>query len=143
MLVITTVVLLRFVVLGDTIEMQDKRLGINMTSTERAFVLNEMRSFLAGIQGITQASLDNDMEKVAKIAKPLGMSVAKQRPKGLSGKLPLGFKQLGFGVHEDFDMLYRDAKSFADVEHTLSQLADVMNKCVACHATYQIVVDEN
>jgi hypothetical protein len=53
--------------------MEDKRLGINMTSAERAFILAEMRYFLAGIQSITQASLDGDMKKVVKIAKPFSL----------------------------------------------------------------------
>lgn len=120
--------------------MKDGRIGVSMTETERAFVLDEMRDFLAGVQGITQASLDGDMEKVAKIAKPLGMSVASHAPRGLVGKLPLEFKKLGFGIHDDLDQLARDSIDLGDPQHTMSQLATAMNKCVACHATYQIVV---
>jgi hypothetical protein len=59
------------------------------------------------------------------------------------GKLPLGFKQLEFGVHYDFDAIARDAEYLAEPQHTLSQLATAMNKCVACHAGYQITVVNN
>ncbi len=140
MALLTITVVLRLVVLGDTTEMEDDRLGINMTPYERTFVLNEMRDFLAGVQGITQACLDNDMQRAANIAKPLGMDVASHAPKGLLGKLPLEFKQLGFGIHHDLDQLAMDARDLADPQHTLRQLATAMNKCVACHAAYQIKV---
>lgn len=139
---ITLGIVLKFVVLGDTIEIEDSRITINMTASERAFVLDEMRTFLVGVQGITQASLEGDMEKVVAIAKPLGTAVAAHAPKGLMGKLPIKFKKLGFGIHTDFDQLALDAHDLADSKHTLTQLATAMNKCVACHAAYQIRVTE-
>ena len=142
MSVLTVGLFLRFVVIGETVDLKDERIGVKMTEVERAFVLQEMRDFLVGVQGITQASLAGDMEKVAQIAAPLGMSVASHAPKGLIGKLPLEFKKLGFGIHEDLDQLARDAVDLGDPEHTMQQLTTAMNKCVACHAAYQIVVVE-
>ena len=59
-------------------------------------------------------------------------------PAGLAAKLPLEFKTLGHGVHEDFDRIAMDAEAMNDARLSLRQLGETMKKCVACHATYQI-----
>ena len=56
----------------------------------------------------------------------------------LIGKLPLEFKQLGFSVHRDFDQIALDAESLGDRDHTLKQLAVLMQKCVVCHASHAL-----
>lgn len=48
------------------------------------------------------------------------------------------FMQPGMSVHQGFDHIATDAESLKDPRHTLRQLSDVMRKCVACHASYQI-----
>ena len=61
-------------------------------------------------------------------------------PPALIGKLPLTFKKLGFAAHSQFDQLALDAEQLGDPLHTREQLTDLMNNCVACHATYSLVV---
>ncbi|MCR4300316.1 MAG: hypothetical protein NUV51_01765, partial [Sulfuricaulis sp.] len=61
-------------------------------------------------------------------------------PPGLAAKLPLEFKTLGHSVHNDFDRIAMDAVAMNDVQLSLRQLGKTMNKCVACHATYQIAL---
>jgi len=50
----------------------------------------------------------------------------------------LEFRQLGFSVHREFDQIAMDAESLKDVSTTLGQLSATLQKCVSCHATYQI-----
>ncbi len=46
-------------------------------------------------------------------------------------KLPLEFKTLAFGVHRGFDSIAMDAESIGMPKHTLDQLSEVLQKCVA------------
>lgn len=131
---------LKFLVLGKTEPGTDGRVAVVLDASERAFVLNEMRQFLAGIQAMLEAAERNDPAAVAQAARLLGMAAAHNVPAGMAAKLPLEFKTLGFSVHGDFDRLAMDAESMQDVRLSLQQLSETMKKCVACHATYQIAV---
>jgi uncharacterized protein YggL (DUF469 family) len=68
----------------------------------------------------------------------MGQKMVHEVPPALRAKLPLEFRQLGFSVHRDFDQIALDAESLKDVSHSLNQLSDTLQKCVGCHATYQI-----
>jgi hypothetical protein len=78
------------------------------------------------------------MATVAKYAQSIGMVMGRQAGGHLHHVLPMEFKQLGMSVHQDFDMIAVDAESYNDPKHTLQQLGDTMNKCIACHTVYQI-----
>ena len=121
----------------------DQRQRLELSEIQRAHVLAEMRALLSGVQGIVSALGDNDLPRVAQTARPLGMSMARKAEDHLKGLLPQEFMQLGMAVHRDFDQLATDAESIADVNITLGQLGDLMNKCVACHNAYQIRVSES
>jgi hypothetical protein len=41
-------------------------------------------------------------------------------------------------VHQDFDRIALDAETMGDTRHALTQLGETLNKCVACHAMYQL-----
>lgn len=134
---------LKFLVLGQTAPAPDGRTAIILNGAERQLVLGEMRQFLAGVQTITGALAHEpvsraDLETIAKTARALGTSASRRTPPSLMAKLPLGFKRLGLSVHHDFDQIAQDAEDLGDPKHTLGQLSATLNKCVACHAAYQI-----
>lgn len=120
----------------------DQRIRLPLTAAERDIVLGEMRGLLTSSQAILAAALDGDLGRAAQAARAAGMGEVEHIPaeiRGpLIGKLPLEFKQLGFSVHRDFDQIALDAESLGDRDHTLKQLAQLMQKCVACHASYAI-----
>jgi hypothetical protein len=120
----------------------DERARLPLTVAERDFVLAEMRGLLTSSQAILDAALANDLKRAAQAARAAGMGEVENIPmeiRGpLIGKLPLEFKQLGLSVHRDFDQIALDAESLGDRDHTLRQLAQLMQKCVACHASYAI-----
>jgi hypothetical protein len=64
--------------------------------------------------------------------------MAHEVPPALRAKLPLEFRQLGSSVHREFDQIALDADGLKDVSYSLNQLSATLQKCVACHATYQI-----
>lgn len=116
----------------------DSRIVLELTPSERAMILDEMRMFLDGVQKMTAAFGKQDMPAVAEAARGLGQKLVHEVPPELRAKLPMGFRQLGFSVHGDFDQIALDADSLKDVSTSLNQLSATLQKCMACHATYQI-----
>ncbi|MDO9009560.1 MAG: hypothetical protein Q7U80_15185 [Thiobacillus sp.] len=116
----------------------DTRSTLTLTPTERAMILEEMRLFLAGVQTMTGALAKPDMAAVAQAARGMGQKMVHEVPPALRAKLPQEFRQQGFSVHRDFDQIALDADSLQDVSHSLNQLSATLQKCVSCHATYQI-----
>ncbi len=116
----------------------DGRAVLELTPAERAMILGEMRTFLVGVQKLTGALAHEDMMGAAEAARGLGQVMVHELPPGLRAKLPQEFRQLGFSVHREFDQIALDAEGMKDVSHSLSQLAATLQKCVACHASYQI-----
>jgi len=123
-------------------EKLDTRQILIVTEEQRNHILAEMRALLAGSQAILTALSKDDMNAVAESAKPLGMGMAHKAEDHLKGVLPKAFMQLGMTVHQDFDQIAAHAKSTKDSKQILSQLSQSMNKCMACHATYQIRITQ-
>jgi hypothetical protein len=116
----------------------DTRTVVKLTPPQRAMVLTEMRQFLAGLQQITAALAQDDMERVAGVAHSLGSPMTHHMPADLKQALPEEFRKLGFSVHADFDQIALDAAELGDSGHTLSQLGETLSKCNACHDAYRI-----
>lgn len=124
-------------------EESDTRTVVQLSPAHRAVVLNEMRQFLSGLQQISAALSEDDMETVASVARSLGSPMTQHVPPDLKQALPEGFRKLGFSVHSDFDRIALDAESLGDGKHTLSQLGETLSKCVSCHGAYQILQKTN
>ena len=116
----------------------DGRAILELDPDERAMILEEMRLFLGGVQKMTDALGRQDMPAAAEAARGMGKKMVHEVPPALRAKLPMEFRQLGFSVHRDFDQIALDAESMKDVSTTLNQLSATLQKCVSCHATYQI-----
>ena len=116
----------------------DGRAVLELNPAERAMILEEMRMFLDGVQKMTGALGRQDLPAAAGAARALGQKMVHEVPPALRAKLPLEFRQLGFSVHRDFDRIALDADTLKDVSYTLDQLSTTLQKCVSCHATYQI-----
>lgn len=129
----------QFIIRGNVAPSNDQRTAIVLTDGERNLVLAEMRDFLIAVQQITRAAAAEEMEAVATAAKRVGRAAQQQVPLSLVGKLPAGFKQLGFETHGGFDRLAVDAEQFGDREHILGQLGELMDNCIGCHAAFKLV----
>lgn len=117
---------------------KDERTALNLNANEAALVRTEMRQFLNGVAQIIDAANKNDMKAAAAAAKPLGMAANREVMMSLAPKLPMEFRSLGGATHQSFDQIAMDAESMEDPKHTLNQLAEAMQRCVACHATFRI-----
>lgn len=134
--------LYKFIIQGST-TMEDQRVVIHLNESEHLLVLSEMRNFLISVQKITQGIASDDMEVIMRAAKQSGNATQAGMPGSLVGKLPIEFKRMGFDTHSRFDQIALDAESFADKEHSLNQLAELMRNCIACHETYQFKTASN
>ena len=132
----------KFILSGDVIKSVDGRLAVQLTEDERDLVLAEMRTFLDSVQKITQGIAKNDFASAGEAARKVGRAAQQDMPGSLVGKLPLEFKKLGFDTHSKFTQLALDAKQMADTEHTMNQLSELLENCVACHATFKFEVAE-
>lgn len=126
----------RFIVAGDTGPVEDGRTTIRLTPGERTLVLREMRGFVDGTRLVLEAALRNDMPAVAKAAQDLGLSRAHDAPPALFGRLPLEFKAMAMDLHRAFDQLAADAGTVGRPEHSLAQLARILERCSSCHAAW-------
>ncbi len=118
----------------------DNRQILDLTESQRHYVLTEMRDLLAGTQNILAALAKNDMAAVAEHARALGFDMKHKAENPLHHVLPKEFMQIGMPMHKEFDVIAADAAALKDPKHTLQQLSATMGKCIACHATYQVQV---
>ena len=139
LLAVSGVLVTKFVIVGNTVQGTDNRIAIVVQPAERNLVLTEMRAFLVSVQAVMNAALAGDMSAVAKAARKSGVPSQDQVPSSLVGKLPLSFKTMGFDTHRAFDQLALDAEQLGDPEHSLQQLGNLMNNCIACHQAYRLV----
>ncbi len=133
----------KFIIQGDVSQIDDNRVAIQLTKGERDLVLSEMRVFLQSVQQITSGISKEDMELVASSARNSGSSAQIAVPGTLIGKLPIGFKKLGFDTHAKFDELALDAQQLGDSNHTLSQLSTLLENCVSCHAAFRFEIESS
>ena len=118
----------------------ERRTVLALTPDERGILLEEMHAFLAGVQTLTDALARQDFPVAAQAARALGPAMGHGVPAAMRAKLPLEFRQLGASTHADFSQIAMDAETLGDVSHSLTQLSATLQKCVACHTTYQVRV---
>lgn len=128
----------KFIITGSTEPAEDGRVAVVLAPGERTLVLREMRGFVAGVQQIADALSRDDMKGVADAARAMGSARMHAAPVAMLGKLPIGFKELAFGVHRGFDTIAVDAESIGTPKHSLAQLSGILQQCAACHAAYAL-----
>ena len=128
----------KFIVAGSVAKADDGRLAVTLEPAERALMLREMREFVVALQAAADGLARDDMKAVAKASRAMGTARSHDVPVAMMGKLPLEFKALALSLHRDFDTIAMDAEGIGMPKHTLGQLADALQKCVACHNRYQV-----
>jgi len=131
---------LKFLVLGQTAPGDDGRTAVLLSPGERQKVLAEMRQLLEAVQGVLAALAEGDRARAAAAAEAVGMQATSTMDGVLMGKLPLPFKKMGFATHGGFDELAELIRSGAPLAQVQARLAQTMENCIACHATYQLPV---
>jgi len=137
--VISIAVFAWFFINGSTTAGSDGRTAIVLQPAERDLVLSEMRGLLVATQGIVEAASKGDIPLAGEAAGKAGMAAAADVNPALMAKLPLEFKKLGMSVHRDMDEISKVAKEGGlSANEMLKMTAGTLNKCIACHATWQL-----
>ena len=126
-----------FVIRGNTVQGDDGRTVVLLSSSDRAFLLAEMRAWLESVQGISEALAEDDMKRAAEEAQAAGKVDMKQIPASLLRDLPVELKKLGFDTHAAFRTLAREIEGGKDAKAALKMLSGLMLNCVGCHASYR------
>ena len=119
----------------------DPRIAVSINGEDRAYVLGQMRLFLANIQRITSALAGNDLALAAKVAAIAGAKNNENdpsRPATLRARQPAAWNQYIGQVRKGFDDLSNTA-STAPVSDSLNKLSALTQNCVACHQTFRII----
>ena len=118
----------------------DARQPVPRTDTEKAFVLDQMRLFLASITEIEEGLGGGDLDMVAREAAARGRkaNAVLARPPSLAAKENDAWKSMIGSVRSGFDQIAEQATARAPAAKINKTLADTMRNCVACHQTYRI-----
>ena len=116
----------------------DGRQAIQLKPHQRDLVLAEMRTFVDSLRDITLALGTDDSAMFQKAALKVGLKAQEGVPLDMMKALPLAFKKLGMDTHQKFDDLAVLAEQGAGTEELLTELSQLLNNCVACHAAYQL-----
>lgn len=123
----------------------DRRTAVLLSASERDLVLEEMRMLLTALGSVAADVEQQRFAQAAVTARAAGLDTALRiggEHPAILRKLPLPMKQLGFAVHRDFDALAdRLEKKQVNNADALRAISVAVGKCVACHATYRIVVE--
>ena len=109
----------------------------------RVHTLASMRDHLATLEQINAALAASEYDRAADLAeKRLGMtSLEVHDAAHLAGFMPQGMQQIGSGMHRAasrFAIEAQNASLSNDPKPALRALGEVMQQCVACHATYRL-----
>ncbi len=114
----------------------DSRTSLELTPSEKAEFLSEMREMLSSIQKIMTGIGTENREMIIDAARYSGNRMARNTPESVKQKTPKTFKALGGPTH----MMFEELVIRADVDD-MSTLAtftgELMQKCVACHALFK------
>lgn len=141
--IVQCLLLIAFISLGSAGETADTREPVQRTEAEKAFVLDQMRLFLASITEVEEALGSGDMDKVAREAAARGRkaNVTLARPSTLASKESEAWKMMMGSTRTGFDRIAEEASAHASPANINKIVADTMRNCVACHQTYRISVD--
>jgi hypothetical protein len=115
----------------------DTRERIVLPAPARDMVLAEMRVMLESISGTIAGLSEGDMAAAAQAARASGMAAAVDVAPAVRELLPAAFVELGMATHQGFDALADQLGQPVDQQTALAELAGLLQKCVACHATYR------
>lgn len=115
-----------------------RRVTLALDDEARAELLAEMRLHLSNLQVFLDAVSRHDLRAAATAARGSGIAAASEANDQISRRLPKDFTALGMSMHADFDGLADAAARGEDPQVLVGKLAVTLQKCVACHASYQL-----
>lgn len=116
----------------------DEREAIRLSASERAHLLEGMRTYLISLGEVTQAIANYKPAAVAAAARQSGAAMLADIPPFSALSLPLDFTSLSLSTHDQFDKLAAAAERGASRTQLLSAVAGIIDTCNGCHAAYRL-----
>jgi len=121
---------------GDS-EIQDDRINLGLTKSEKAEFLQEMRQMLVSIQGIISGIGEENRKLIISSARKSGNRMARATPDSVRKKLPQSFKEMGGPTHMMFEEIAVIAET-DDMDILATTTGILMQQCVACHSMFKV-----
>jgi cytochrome c556 len=113
----------------------DTRISLNLPPMKAQHQLKNMRGHVVAIQSIINYLAQDEFEKASEVASSqLGLTEEMQMMCSSFGNDQ--FEKLGFDFHTSADEMAEILKT-KDKNKSLAALAETMNYCVTCHATFK------
>ena len=116
----------------------DGRTAVLLSGDERDLVLTGMRTMLETVQNVLDAAIDGDLKAAGAAAAANGVASVAETNVALIGRVPVEFMALGMDTHRAFDTLGETAQGTSDPMVVLAGLAEIVNSCTTCHASYRL-----
>ncbi len=113
----------------------DSRKSLHLNAMQKNHQLTNMRSHLEAVQSIISLLAEDKYEEASKTAREKLGSTTEMRMMCASFG-DKNFEKLGLEFHKRADEMSEIFKT-KDKDKSLSALANTMNMCVRCHATYK------
>lgn len=133
---IISLLLSSFSVFSDDAGNLDRRISLNLTKSERAYFLSEMRKMLSSIQGVIRGIGEHDRELIINSAGYSGNRMARATPESVKQKTPQLFKEIGGSTHMMFEELVVRAQD-DDMETLTVFTSNLMKQCLSCHEIFR------
>ena len=136
--VITIGIIAFLFIQGQTKPLPDNRVEVQVSESERAFILSQMRQFVEATKGIVEGINHNKVDLIRNGSRIGGKSAESKEPASLKLKIPIQWKKLGKRLHNGFDGLTEAAEKGASKEELLNMLSDHLGTCVSCHNVFRL-----
>lgn len=117
------------------IEVEDKRVEIELSKEEKAFVLERMRRMLETLTAVQQALILDMPENTDNLVGNLVSFVDENYPKGWYDRMPESFKAMEDRLNKRWEIL---AVETSDPRFIQENTVQVMATCNACHRSFKI-----
>lgn len=120
----------------------DTRIAIDLTQAEQAHVRSRMLDLLSGVQAMTEAAANDDLDWFREVADQLSTTSHDRATRSMQTHMPDGFRQISRSLNRDLASL-SELSDQTPMGVALDQLAMTLSNCTSCHGSYRVTPTED
>lgn len=117
-----------------------QRMVVQLTESEREFILNEMRAQLDMLYVMSEGLSRKDLVTVAAAAKRRGSDTLNTAPAAVFERTPAPFRDMIVASRAKIDQIAAEASNKVELEVILKRTTELLQLCNSCHADWQLKV---
>lgn len=121
---------------------QSARQVIALAADQRETMLKDMRGLLTAMQSIMDAASKMDVPRMRSLAQAAGTASLTGQDPAIQAQLPDAFRKEAAETRAEFDALSQAIRGFTARDTVLAYMARISERCVGCHAKYQLGTKE-